>query len=81
MPLSYELSRLEKSIEAVSKLLEKYASKPAQFEYYSTLQECFLALNEALQECELIYTEQHKIITRLELVEYMLLKYFKGQKS
>ncbi len=77
--LDCELSPLERVIESISKLLEKYHSKPAQFEYYSVMQECFIALNSALAASELIYAEQHKLITRIEIMEHLLIKHLKGK--
>lgn len=70
--LEYPLSRMDLAIESISKLLEKYSDKPAVFEYYSTMQECLLALNAAMMKADNVQRRYYKAIARIEILEYSL---------
>lgn len=78
--LGYELSQLEKAIEGISKLLEKYHQKPAQFEYYLTMQECFLALNHSMDEMRRTREAYENLFVRIEIMERLLRYYTKEKK-
>lgn len=75
--LEYELSRLGKAIESVSKILIKHVDHSHALEYYSAMQETMLALQAGIDEMRRTREAYSNLYIRLENMELLLHHYLK----